>query len=266
MLLAGRRSSLLESHVARTSKSEIKAAVSAIVEREQRKGIASPILHVNEGNRIWIRSNLRKNLEPVFSKIGLEKDEIQAIVARHQDEVRQYLKAQEPKTARLLSGLTKSYQKALGNRQAAIRHLAGAPFISAPRILDKPVSIFVYPSGMLVEDHIESGNSWAKLIWTDSQSGDWVHTTTRFFFAWTNPSDYIVVINVSSDLDVRGQCTASAFPGLIFGGQTAIFVTTQLKVHLAGIALGGHDQEQSITSFVADTWGSIFGGDDENIK
>lgn len=117
---------------------------------------------------------------------------------------------------------------------------------------------------MLVEDHIESGNSWAKLIWTDSQSGDWVHTTTRFFFAW--PSDYIVVINVSSDLDVRGQCTASAFPGLIFGGQTAIFVTTQLKVHLAGIALGGHDQEQSITSFVADTWGSIFGGDDETLS
>ena len=243
--------------MARISKSDIKAAVSAIVEREQRKGIASPILHVNEGNRIWIRSNLRKNLEPVFSKIGLEKDEIQVIVARHQDEVRQYLKAQEPKTARLLSGLTKSYQKALGNRQAAIRHLAGAPFISAPLILDKPVSIFVYPSGMLVEDHIESGNSWAKLIWTDSQSGDWVHTTTRFFFAWTNPSDY---------MDVRGQCTASAFPGLIFGGQTAIFVTTQLKVHLAGIALGGYDQEQSITSFVADTWGSIFGGDDETLS
>lgn len=100
MLLADGRSSLL--------------TVSAIVEREQRKGIASPILHVNEGNRIWIRSNLRKNLEPVFSKIGLEKDEIQVIVARHQDEVRQYLKAHEPKTAKLLSGLTKSYQKALG--------------------------------------------------------------------------------------------------------------------------------------------------------
>jgi hypothetical protein len=68
---------------------------------------------------------------------------------------------------------------------------------------------------MLVEDHIESGNSWAKLIWIDSQSGDWVDTTTRFFFVWTNPAEYLVVINVISDLVVRGQCTASAFPGMI---------------------------------------------------
>jgi hypothetical protein len=133
-----------ESHVARISKSEIKAAVTAIIEREQREGIASPILHVNESNRVWIRRNLRKNLEPVFAKLGLEKDEIQKIIVRHQDEVRQYLKAQEPKTAKRLSVLTKPHQKAWGNRQAAIKHLAGAPFIWAPLILDKPVSINLY--------------------------------------------------------------------------------------------------------------------------
>jgi hypothetical protein len=34
-----------------------------------------------------------------------------------------------------------------------------------------------------------------------------------------------------------------------------------LKVHLSGVAIGGHDQEQAIAGLDADTWGSIFGGD-----
>jgi hypothetical protein len=250
--------------VAKISKSQVQAAVSAIIEREQREGMVSPILHINESNRVWIRRNLRKHLEPVLSKMGLEKDKIQERVTRHQDEVRKHLEKHESKTAKRLSALTKSYEKAWANRQAAIKHLAAAPFVSAPLILDKPSSIFVYPSGMLAEDHIASGNSWAKIIWTDSQDVEGKDASVRFFFAWTNPFDYIVVTNVSADLIVRGQCTVSAFPGLLFGGSTSLFLTTQLKVHLSGVAIGGHDQEQKITSFGADTWGSLFGGDKES--
>jgi len=94
--------------------------------------------------------------------------------------------------------LTKSYGKAWANRQAAIKQLTQGPFVSAPLILDRPNSIFVYPSAMLVEDHIESGNSWAKLIWEDSQDVQYQdvqykETSVRFFFAWTNPFDYLVV-------------------------------------------------------------------------
>jgi hypothetical protein len=38
--------------------------------REQREGIASTILQINESNRTWIRRNLRKHLDSVFSEIG----------------------------------------------------------------------------------------------------------------------------------------------------------------------------------------------------
>jgi hypothetical protein len=250
--------------VAKISKSQVQVAVKAIIEREQREGMASPILQINESNRVWIRRNLRKHLEPVFSEMRLNKDKIQESVTRHQDEVRQYLKKQESKTAKLRSTLTKSYERAWTNRQAAIKHLAGAPFVSAPLILDKPNAIFVYPSGMLAEDHIESGNSWAKIIWEDSQDVQYKETSVRFLFAWTNPFDYLVVINVSADLVVRGQCTLTAFPGLLFGGWTSLFLTSQLTVYLSGVAIGGSDQEQKITSFDADTWGSLFGGDKES--
>ena len=247
--------------MAKLSKSQVQAAIKAIIEREQREGVASPILEINESSRAWIRHNLRKQLGPVFSEMGLNQDRLERVVARHQDEVRQYLKKQEPKTAKRLSTLTKSYEKAWANRQAAIKQLIQGPFISAPLILDTPNSIFVNPSAMWVEEHIESGNSWVKLIWEDSQDVQYKETSVRFFFAWTNPFDYVVVINVNADLVVRGQCTLTAFPGLLFGGWTSLLLTTQLKVHLAGVAIGGHDQEQAIAGLDADTWGSIFGGD-----
>src|SRR2546429_6902030 len=73
--------------VAKISKSQVKAAVKAIIEREQREGMASPILQINESNRVWIRRNLRNHLEPVFSEMRLNKDKIQEGVTRHQDEV-----------------------------------------------------------------------------------------------------------------------------------------------------------------------------------
>jgi len=88
--------------VAKPSKSQVQAAISAIIEREQREGVASPILHINESNRAWIRRNLRKHLDLVFSEMGLNKDKLEQVVTRHQDEVRHYLKKQETKTAKRL--------------------------------------------------------------------------------------------------------------------------------------------------------------------
>jgi hypothetical protein len=64
---------------------------------------------------------------------------------------------------------------------------------------------------MLVEDNIESGNSWAKLIWEDSQNVQYKETSVRFFFAWTNPFDYLVVINVNADLVARGNARLRLF-------------------------------------------------------
>jgi len=43
-----------------------------------------------------------KHLDPVFSEMGLNKDKLEQVVTRHQDEVRHYLKKQESKTAKRL--------------------------------------------------------------------------------------------------------------------------------------------------------------------
>ena len=241
------------------SKSKVRAAVSAIIESEEREGIAP--LDINERNRLWIHRNLRKHLQPMLSEMRFDKDKTDQRLARHRKDVESYLEKQEKKSARQATAVTKAYKKAWDNRRAALTHLGNKPYILAPTILDAPFSIFTFPSAMLVEDHIESGNSWAKILWSDDHDVESKRVSVRFFFAWENPNDYLSVINIRAGIIARGQCRVSAYPGVILGGWSSLFLTTQLRAHLSGAVIGGNEQEQKITSLWADTWGSIVGGD-----
>jgi hypothetical protein len=242
------------------SKSKVRSAVSAIIEKEQREGTLSP-LHINERNQLWIRRNLRKHLEPVLIGGEFDKERANQLLARHREEVESYLQKQEKRSAKQASAISKAYRRAWDNRRAALKHLGNKPYTLAPTILDQPFSIFTFPSAMLVEDNIESGNSWAKLLWSDDQDIESKDVSVRFFFVWENPNDYLAVINIRASLIARGQCKVSAYPGLFLGGWSSLFLTTQLRAHLSGTVIGGNAQEQKITSLGADTWGSIVGGD-----
>jgi hypothetical protein len=246
--------------MANISDRQVRAAISAIVAKEKRHPTLSPS-RANERDRVWIRRNLRSHLEPIVSEMQLNPAGLKRLLSRHQLDVRRYRKKKEPEKKKLFAELARRYQTGSRNKSKAIKRLKGRPYLAAPLFIDKPASIFVYPSGMLVEDHIESGNSWVKLIWRDDHDVEGKDVSAKFFFAWQNPFDYLTVINVNADLAVRGQCTLSASPGLIFGGSSNLFLTTQLKVHMSGTAIGGHDQERKLTSFSVDTWGSLWGGD-----
>jgi hypothetical protein len=142
------------------SQSSVQAAIAAIIEREQRERTVPPEF-IFQRNQVWINRNLSKHLEPVFAevarKIGLDKNKLDEAVAQHEQEVTQYLKEQEAETNRNLAALTKIYREGLANRKAALERLGIL-------VLDKPISIFGQPSGFLVDDHIESWNSWAKVV------------------------------------------------------------------------------------------------------
>jgi len=241
------------------SKSKVRSAVAAIIEREEREGILAP-LDSNERNRLWIRRNLRKHLQPLLSEMKFDKDKADQLLTRHRKDVEAYLQKQEKKSARQAAAVTKAYRKAWDNRRAALTHLGNKPYIPAPTILDTPFSVFTFPSAMLVEDHIESGNSWAKILWSDDHDVESKRVSVRFFFVWENPNDYVSVINIRASIIARGQCMVSAYPGVILGGWSSLFLTTQLRAHLSGAVIGGNEQEQKITSLWADTWGSIVGG------
>lgn len=61
------------------SKSQVQAAVSAIVERRKREEITSPE-QIYQRHQVWIRRNLNNHLEPVLAeamdKIGLDRNKI----------------------------------------------------------------------------------------------------------------------------------------------------------------------------------------------
>src|SRR5262245_2067577 len=106
-----------------TSQSSVQAAIAEIIEREQREGTV-PAESISEANRAWIDTNLHKHLEPVFAevarKIGLDKSKFDAAVARHEQEVTQYLKEREAKTEKNFAALAKIYREGLANRKAAL--------------------------------------------------------------------------------------------------------------------------------------------------
>jgi signal transduction protein with GAF and PtsI domain len=113
------------------SQSSVQAAIAAIIEREQRDGTV-PAEYISGVNRAWINRNLNKHLEPVFEevarKIDLDKNKLDEAVARHEQEVTQYLKQREAETEKNFAALAKIYREGLANRKAALE-LAAKPQI-----------------------------------------------------------------------------------------------------------------------------------------
>ena len=246
--------------MAKISERQIQDAVSRIVEKEQRPKTPTPAV-IAERNRIWARRHLAKRLQPVFAEAGLDLKKINDIISDHQNEFREYLKSQDALTDKAMAELTQRSREALINKRAALEHLIGKPLTLSPIAIDRPASIYANPSGMLVDDHIESWNSWAKVIWEDDNDIYGKFVSVRFLFAWENSSEFVSVINVNSDVVVRGQCTLYAFPGYVLGGLATVYLGAWLKVHLGGIAIEGQPgQERRIDAFHADTWGALFGG------
>ena len=194
------------------SQSSVQEAIAAIIERQQREGTV-PAEFIFQANRVWIDRNLSKHLEPVFAevarKIGLDKNKLDEAVARHEQEVTQYLKEQEAETDKNFAALTKIYREALANRKAAIEGaITTEPSIAPPpsvlMVLDKPFSIHGRPSDLLADEHIESWNSSTKIIWETTDK--WNDIEAIFFFSWHNNSNESVVITgVTSSLTAAGS-------------------------------------------------------------
>jgi hypothetical protein len=200
--------------MAQLSETEARAAVSAIIEREKREGIISPE-EISVRNRVWIQRNLKKHLEPIFTevadKLGLDRDKIGKAIAQHQDEVTEYLKAQQPDTDKQLYLLARRHKEWLANRQALIDSIIAFGPQTRLVYLDTPILIWAPLTGILIEDHIEKLKSFAKIKF--EQSDDWYygHTGVSFYFVWRNDSDDDVLVkSASAFMTAAGKCTAHA--------------------------------------------------------
>jgi hypothetical protein len=229
------------------SQSSVQAAIAAIIERQQREGKVPPE-DISQANQAWIDRNLSKHLEPVLEpifaelarKIGLDKNKLDEAVARHEQEVTQYLKEREAETEKKLAALTKIYREGLANRKAALEKVVAKPPAHLWAI-DKPVSIFGQPSGFLVDDHIESWNSWAKVVASmDSDHEDRSSLIINFFFSWLNDSDDSVIITgAQSSITARGKCFLHVDPSLAIEADAKIWLTSGFTIYLGPTLIEG---------------------------
>ena len=253
--------------MANVSQSSVQAAIAAIVEQQQRDGNVPPE-YISQTNRRWIHQNLNKRLEPVFAevarKIGFDKDQISEIVARQEQEVRQYLKQREAETEKNFAARAKKYRGALANRKAALDEVTVKPTgIKPPTIpppvllvLDKPVSIFGQPSGLLADENIESGNSWAKVVWSADKIE---YVRLSFFFSWLNDSDKSVIITgANSSLTARGKCSLHVDPGFGYFDWADLWLWSDFKIYLGSTEIDG--EGNWIAELKAYATANIFGG------
>jgi hypothetical protein len=244
------------------SKSDVQAAVSAILKKEQSEPVSS---HSSLDSQLWdLRRDFRKRLEPILTKGGFDAAQLNKALTQHHDDATRLLEKQKAQTDKDFAA--KLHQSREGNetRRRAYELIGGKPLTITPIMVNTPFSTFAYPSGILDDSHIEAWNSWVKFL-----HGDNVDTASKtvwvsFFFAWKNDSDYYAIINAKTDLISQGRCTARAVPGTLFGGAVSLTLSASLTVHMGTTTINYYGSQSSgVAQAYASTWGDIFGGDSE---
>src|ERR1700722_15241513 len=195
--------------------SDLKAAVSAILKRERSE--RSELQTSPDAQFAALSRKLGEKLQPIYSAAGLDIKKIRELQSEHRNAFNQLLEKSKPK-------IDKSFASRLrertSNKKRALELAGGKPLTITQIVLDTPISIYVWPSGMSVDDHIESWNSWAKVRFTKDDWGG--YTRLKFFFGWRNPSsEFAAVINAKGEIVAHGRFVVAAYPGF-FGGTACV--------------------------------------------
>lgn len=204
--------------------SDLKAAVSAILEREQSE--RSELQISPDPEFAALSRNLGEKLQPIYAGAGLDIKKIRELQKEHRDAFKQLLERSKPK-------IDKSFALRLrektNNKKRALEIVGGKPVTLTQLVVDKPTSIYATPSGMFVDEHIESWNNWAKVLFHDEDVAGLAHL--KFFFQWRNPSsEFSAVINAEGEIVAHGSYELAAYTNIFTGGQADLQVFTTLNV------------------------------------
>jgi hypothetical protein len=160
--------------------------------------------------------------------------------------IKERLRKQKANPADYFSQAQDAFRQGIESRQKALALLATItqPYTPTYLSIDAPFLIWVVRDGnedptILIDSHIEPGNSWAKIAADVDSGGDFGFIDQlNFYFFWQNDTGSDAVVNVVSHLMVNGYCSIGAHSGWIwtpFWGASTIG-HTQLWVD-AGLTL-----------------------------
>ncbi len=109
---------------------------------------------------------------------------------------------------------------------------------------------------MLHDTHVEPWNNWAKFTYSSDQDTGSSSVVVNFYFAWQNKSDYLAVINCSTDLMLNGIIEATADPGWLFPGSAWLELRAMLTVFVGSTAITwqGSQQKQMGSVYTEAGW------------
>jgi hypothetical protein len=109
---------------------------------------------------------------------------------------------------------------------------AGPTYVTSYYALNTPFLIDARSEGIITDSHIEAWNSWAKILF-DLQTGDELNDQEElsFYFFWTNPNDFQVVVNVDAYLIMKGYVYIWANTEFLVGGVVEILIEADLSIY-----------------------------------
>jgi hypothetical protein len=209
-------------------RSQIDQMISAI--RDRRIPRAAPVSeHVQMRN---LRQSVVEELKPIFDRAGLDVEEINRVLTRHQQDARQLVEERKSQTATKLAGRAEERRAQLAYRSRVLNRIANTPLVCVTIPVQEAYAISAVPTNMLTGSGIKPYN-WAKIYWASSEDTDkhYPDVELDFYFFWTNPNDFPVFVSATTDLSALGVLAGVANSGWL-GGVGEIYLGGSIQAYV----------------------------------
>jgi hypothetical protein len=221
---------------------ELKAAIAQIQDRKQPE--LDLLQMVRRSKQAKLRRKLGKQVRSEFDGAEFDVRKIDKVLARNQAELGAVLKKADAAAAKRMAPIVRQQRQGIANTRKALELIKVQPHLTTTIPISTPFLIYATPVGMLSDTHTQPFNNWAKFFYTSDRNTGYDSVVVKFFFAWQNNSDFLAVINCSTNLIANGLIIDTAEPGWLFPGSAWIETWARLTVYLGSTTINYQGTQQ----------------------
>jgi hypothetical protein len=242
---------------AKIDKAELRAFIDKIKDRKRPE--LELLQMARQSKQAKLRRKLGKQLRSQFEGATFDAKKIDQVLARNHAALAAALKKEGAATAKKLGQVIKQQQQGIANTRKALEQIKFQPLVTTPIPISTPYLIYATPVGILTDTHTEPFNNWAKFFYSSDQDTADSRVVVNFYFAWQNNSDFLAVINCSTNLIANGLIEDTADPGWLFPGSAWLSLWAQLTVFLGATTINyqGAQQQQMGSVFTEASYSEI---------
>jgi hypothetical protein len=220
---------------AKIDKAKLKAAIDKIKDRKRPE--LELLQMARQSKQAKLRRKLGKQLRSQFEGATFDAKKIDKVLARNHAEVVAALKKEGAAAAKKMGPIIRQQRQGIANAQKALEQIKFQPLVTTPIPISTPFLIYATPVGILTDTHTEPFNNWAKFFYSSDQDTADSNVVVNFYFAWQNNSDFLAVINCSTNLIANGLIEDTADPGWLLPGSAWLSLWAQLTVFLGATTI-----------------------------